>query len=104
MESLQDFVIAINLESWEAFEDALAGFERSKDVRGNGTVEIGYLSKTIKPLGLGIGKALAAAIDASSRFVVVEDNDDWGARVSSQPTESASTKAVTDIAVIVELR
>jgi 3-methyladenine DNA glycosylase AlkC len=61
MELLQDFVVAVQLETWEGFEDALAKFDRLKEVRGNGTVEIGFLTKVIKQIGLGVGQALVAA-------------------------------------------
>lgn len=61
MELLQDFVVAAELESWESFEASLAMFNRLKEVRGNDTVDIGFFTKVIKPIGLGVGQKLAAA-------------------------------------------
>ncbi len=63
MELLQDFVVAAELESWESFEAALAKFNHLKEVRGNDTVDIGFFTKVIKPIGLGVGQKLAAAND-----------------------------------------
>jgi 3-methyladenine DNA glycosylase AlkC len=54
-----DFAIAAEIESREALEAALRAFKALKEVKANGPVEIGFLSKTIKPIGLALGGKLA---------------------------------------------
>jgi 3-methyladenine DNA glycosylase AlkC len=57
---LADFTAALDLGSHEAFEAALGKFKRLKEVKGNGTVEIGFLSYTVRPIGRAAGARLAA--------------------------------------------
>jgi 3-methyladenine DNA glycosylase AlkC len=61
MQLVQDFQLAIESDSMEALELALARFKRLKEVKANGKIEIGFLIKTIKPIGLAAGEKLAAA-------------------------------------------
>lgn len=56
---MKDFLAAIDLESLDSFNIALSKFKKSKEVKSNGKVEIGVVMKTIKPLGIAIGQALA---------------------------------------------
>ena len=56
---LADFTLAADMASFEAFEAALAQFKRLKEVKSNGKVEIGFLTRVIKPIGLGVGEQLA---------------------------------------------
>lgn len=59
MQLSQDFTLALETDSAEAFEQALVKFKRLKEVKANGKIEIGFLTKTIKPIGLGVGERLA---------------------------------------------
>src|SRR5262245_15602671 len=56
---LADFIAAADSEALEVLDAALAGFKRLKEVKGNGPVEIGFLTKTIKPIGLALGARMA---------------------------------------------
>jgi 3-methyladenine DNA glycosylase AlkC len=56
---LADFAAAFDTASFEAFEAALHRFKRLKEIKGNGTLEIGFLMKTVKPLGLAAGRRMA---------------------------------------------
>ncbi len=57
---LSDFISAADAESLDALESALAGFKRLREVKANGTVEIGFFTRTIKPIGLALGERLTA--------------------------------------------
>jgi len=58
-ELLADFAIAADIESLDSLESALGAFKALKDVKANGPIEIGFLTKTIKPAGLAVGERLA---------------------------------------------
>jgi len=57
---LSNFVAAIDSGSPESFELALRGFKKLDEVRSNGEVEIGFVVKTIKMIGIPLGEKLAA--------------------------------------------
>lgn len=56
---LANFVAAIDSGSLEDFESALRGFKKIGGVRSNGKVEIGFVVKTIKKIGIAVGEKLA---------------------------------------------
>lgn len=58
---LPAFQAAVQTGSTEALDDALAQFGRLKEVRGNGKLDYGFIVKTVRPIGLGLGAALAGA-------------------------------------------
>lgn len=57
---LSDFIAATDFESLDSLEAPLALFKKLKDVKANGAVEIGFLTKTIKPIGLALGERLVS--------------------------------------------
>ncbi len=57
---LSNFIAAIDSGSPESFESALRGFKKIGEVKSNGKVEIGFVVKTIKMIGVAIGEKLAA--------------------------------------------
>jgi len=57
---LLSFVAAVDSDSLEALDSALLVFKKLKEVKANGPVEIGFVVKTIKPIGLAAGERLAA--------------------------------------------
>ena len=59
-EILAELTSAIDSESLESFGAALLKFKKLNDVKSNGKVEIGFVVKTIKPIGLAVGEKLAA--------------------------------------------
>lgn len=61
MSLLPTFLAALDANSEEAFEDALFAFCKLKEVKANDKIEIGFFTKTIKPLGLGFGEKLTQA-------------------------------------------
>lgn len=56
---LSNFVAAIDSGSPESFESALRGFKKIGEVKSNGKVEIGFVVKTIKTIGVAVGEKLA---------------------------------------------
>jgi 3-methyladenine DNA glycosylase AlkC len=61
MTLLPAFLAALEGDSSDALEGALIAFCKLPEVKANGKIEIGFLLRTIKPLGLGIGERLAQA-------------------------------------------
>jgi 3-methyladenine DNA glycosylase AlkC len=61
MQLLPDFLLALATDSGAAFDSALLAFKKLKEVKANGKIEIGFLIKVIKPLGLGVGERLAVS-------------------------------------------
>jgi|CXWL01.1.fsa_nt_gi 3-methyladenine DNA glycosylase AlkC len=57
---LSDFIAAADSESLDSFEAALLTFKKLKEVKANSDVEIGFVVKTIKLIGLALGERLAA--------------------------------------------
>ncbi len=57
---LSDFIAAVDSESLDSFEAALRAFKKLKEVKANDNVEISFVVKTIKPIGLAVGERLAA--------------------------------------------
>jgi 3-methyladenine DNA glycosylase AlkC len=68
-DNLSDFMSAADAESLDALDSALADFKRLREVKANGTVEIGFLTRTIKPIGLALGKQLAAKVGVISGWL-----------------------------------
>ena len=66
---LSDFIAAADAESLDALDSALAAFKRLREVKANGTVEIGFLTRTIKPIGLALGERLAAKVGVISGWL-----------------------------------
>ena len=57
---LSNFIAAIDSGEPESFESALRGFKKLGEVKSNGKVEIGFVVKTIKRIGVPVGEKLAA--------------------------------------------
>ncbi len=57
---LSDFIAAVDSESLDSLEAALRAFKRLNEVKANGEVEIVFVVKTIKPIGIALGERLAA--------------------------------------------
>jgi 3-methyladenine DNA glycosylase AlkC len=61
MTLLPAFIAAVETASTGALEAALAQFGRLKEVKANGQLEYGFIVKTVRPIGLGLGEALVVA-------------------------------------------
>lgn len=67
---LANFTAAADIESFESFEAALRAFAALKEVKGNGRVEYGFITKVVKPIGVAVGLRLAESNEkARSRWL-----------------------------------
>ncbi len=60
MTLLPAFLAALDSEQSASLEAALLKFKKLGEVKANGVVDIGFFTRTIKPLGLAVGARLAA--------------------------------------------
>ena len=73
---LSDFIAAVDSESPDSFEAALLAFKKLNEVKANGKVEIGFVVKTIKPIGLAVGERLAAKPKSRTAWLKKLASDD----------------------------
>ena len=76
---LSDFIAAVDSESPDSFEAALLAFKKLNEVKANGKVEIGFVVKTIKPIGLAVGERLAAKPKSRTAWLKKLASDDKAA-------------------------
>lgn len=73
---LLDFIAAVDADSPEP---ALAVFKKLKEVKANGPVEIGFVAKKVKPIGIAVGERLAADSKRRMRWLKRLASDDKAA-------------------------
>ena len=81
---LVDFISAVDAESLDTLDSALAGFKRLREVKANGTVEVGFFTRTIKPIGLALGERLAAKAGLRSGWLKRLAGDEKAAQIAHE--------------------